>query len=63
MLASNLTCTCRTTRATAAVSVAPCAWHRAYRKARRSRLGPEEISRIRRAAWAKRRARGRKVER
>ena len=50
------TCTCRTRRATCAVPLAGCAWHRAYRRARRSRLPADTISRIRREAWAKRRA-------
>ena len=49
-------CTCRTRRATSQVPLAPCAWHRAYRKAQRGqRLGPDDISRIRREAWARKR--------
>ncbi len=47
-------CTCRTKRSTVEVDVAPCGWHKAYRKARRGpRLGPDEVSRIRREAWAR----------
>ncbi len=54
---SAITCTCRTKRSTVAIALAPCAWHRAYRKARRGqRRGPDEISRIRREAWARKRA-------
>lgn len=58
MSAMSKACTCRTPRTMSAVELAPCEWHLAYRRARRAlnpRLGPDEISRIRREAWARRR--------
>ncbi len=47
-------CTCRSRRGSAQVTLSPCEWHRAYRKARAKRLGDDERKRQIRASVARR---------